>query len=141
MFIVPLARTSPPVSDLVRYVDEILDRQAGRYEPRRALPLDVVEQEDGYTVTVDLPGVAREDVQVSAEGRRLTLKAESSVADGPPAGVRVLRRERAPVRFERSLVLPEELDQARSSARLEHGVLTLTLAKRRPAEATRITIN
>lgn len=141
MFIVPLARTSPPVSDLVRYVDEILDRQAGRYEPRRALPLDVVEHEEAYTVTVDLPGVAREDVQVSAEGRRLTLKAESNVADVPSAGVRVLRRERAPVRFERSIVLPEELDQARSSARLEHGVLTLTLAKRRPAEATRITIN
>jgi HSP20 family protein len=146
MFFVPVTRTaatvSAPVSDLVRYVDDLLDRQAGpRSEPARAPKLDVAETETAYTVTLDLPGVAREDVQLSAEGRRVTLKAEARKTTGLDDGPRLVWRERSQARFERSFVLPQEVDQANSAAKLENGVLTLTLAKRQPAVASRITIN
>jgi HSP20 family protein len=146
MFIVPIARTTAtrstaPVSDLVRFVDDMLDRHTGTRAARRAPRLDVVESDSAYTVTLDLPGVAREDVQVSAEGRRVTLKAEARRGDENAEGQRLVWRERSSAGFERSFVLPEEVDQASSTAKLENGVLTLTLAKRRPAAETRITIN
>jgi HSP20 family protein len=142
MFFVPVTRTATPVSDLVRYVDDLLDRQAGhRSAPARAPKLDVAETDTAYVVTLDLPGVAREDVQVSAEGRRVTLKAEARKASELDDGPRLVWRERSQARFERSFVLPQEVDQASSAAKLEHGVLTLTLAKRQPAVASRITIN
>jgi HSP20 family protein len=92
-------------------------------------------------VTLDLPGVAREDVQVSAEGRKVTLKAELRRSDDQIDGQRLVWRERSVASFERSFVLPQEVDQASSNAKLENGVLTLTLAKRQPAAASRITIN
>jgi HSP20 family protein len=53
----------------------------------------------------------------------------------------VLVRERAASTFARSFVLPVELDQERSNAKLEHGVLTLELAKRGDAGVKRITVN
>jgi HSP20 family protein len=103
--------------------------------------LDVAETDTAYTVTLDLPGVARDDVQVSVEGRRVTLKAEVRKADEGQAGERLVWRERSLAGFERAVVLPQEVDQASSSAKLDHGVLTLTLNKRQPATSTRLTIN
>jgi HSP20 family protein len=147
MFIVPIARRPAPVSELVRYVDDILDRHAADQgcaparTATRAPKLDVSETDSGYAVTMDLPGVAREDVQVSVEGRRVTLKAEARNVDEPRDGERVVWRERSTASFERSFVLPQEVDQATSSARLDKGVLTLTLNKRQPAANSRLTIN
>ncbi|MFY7974490.1 MAG: Hsp20/alpha crystallin family protein [Rubrivivax sp.] len=147
MFIVPFARSTAPVSELVRYVDDILDRQAAgsaHAHARTALrvpKLDVAETDTAYTVTLDLPGVARDDVQVSVEGRRVTLKAEVRKADEGQAGERLVWRERSLAGFERAVVLPQEVDQASSSAKLDHGLLTLTLNKRQPATSTRLTIN
>jgi HSP20 family protein len=147
MFIVPVTRSTAPVSDLVRYVDDLLDRQASVRgygtvrQATRTPKLDVAETDTTYTVTLDLPGVAREDVQVSAEGRKVTLKAELRRSDDQIDGQRLVWRERSVASFERSFVLPQEVDQASSNAKLENGVLTLTLAKRQPAAASRITIN
>jgi HSP20 family protein len=147
MFFVPVTRSAAPVSDLVRYVDDLLDRRVNAHgvgsarQATRAPKLDVAETDTTYTVTLDLPGVAREDVQVSAEGRKVTLKAELRRSDDQIDGQRLVWRERSVASFERSFVLPQEVDQASSNAKLENGVLTLTLAKRQPAAASRITIN
>jgi HSP20 family protein len=100
-----------------------------------------------------VPGVAREDVKVSIEGRRVSITAqarapqpgkpaaaegaaEAPAADAPKAAEpRLLLRERAIASYARSLVLPSEIDQSASQAKLDNGVLTLTLAKRSPATA------
>ena len=55
-------------------------------------------------------------------------------------GGMLIYRERAASRYSRSFTLPAELDEAQSSAKLENGVLSLTLTKRRPA-VSRIQIN
>ena len=56
-------------------------------------------------------------------------------------GERVLYAERSVASFARSFTLPVEVDQAESSARMEHGVLTLQLAKRGAVRATQLTVN
>jgi HSP20 family protein len=146
MFLVPVTRSA---ADLVRHFDRLFDESFDRFfvsvpngaALKRSPALDVAESEQAYTVTIDLPGVAKDDVKVSIEGRKVSIEAKSARVNERKDGDRVLVRERAESSFARSFVLPVELDQERSNAKLEHGVLTLELAKRRTAEATRITVN
>jgi HSP20 family protein len=146
MFLVPMTRNA---SDLVRSFDRLFDESLDRFfvsvpngaASKRSPALDVAESEQAYTVTLDLPGVAKDDVKVSIEGRKVSIEAKSSKANERKDGDRVLVRERAASTFARSFVLPVELDQERSNAKLEHGVLTLELAKRGDAGVKRITVN
>jgi HSP20 family protein len=146
MFLVPMTRSA---SDLVRTFDRLFDESLDRFfvgvpngaAVKRSPALDVAESEQAYTVTLDLPGVAKDDVKVSIEGRRVSVEAKSAKAHERKDGDRVLVRERAESSFARSFVLPVELDQERSNAKLEHGVLTLELAKRRDASVRQITVN
>jgi HSP20 family protein len=85
--------------------------------------------------------VAKDDVKVSITGRRIDIEAKSVRSDERKDGDRVLVRERAASSYARSFLLPVELDQGRSNAKLEHGVLTLELAKRQATPATKITVN
>ena len=146
MFLVPMTRNA---SDLVRSFDRLFDESLDRFfvsvpngaASKRSPALDVAESEQAYTVTLDLPGVAKDDVKVSIEGRKVSIEAKSSKANERKDGDRVLVRERAASTFARSFVLPVELDQERSNAKLEHGVLTLELAKRSNTSVKQITVN
>lgn len=143
MFIVPMTRTPDWVRSFL--FDESFDRLLPSTSAQAALPrspaLDVAESDQAYTVTLDLPGVAKGDVKVSIEGRRVQIQAQSGKSDERKEGDRVLVRERAESRYARSFVLPVELDQERSTAKLDNGILTLELAKRRSVSATQIAIN
>jgi len=146
MFLVPVTRSA---SGLARTFDRLFDESFDRFfvgmpagsSVGRNPALDVAESEQAYTVTLDLPGVAKDDVKVSIEGRRVSIEAKSAKANERRDGDRVLVRERAASSYARSFVLPAELDQERSNAKLEHGVLTLELAKRQATPATKITVN
>ena len=85
--------------------------------------------------------MAKDDVKVSIEGRRVQIEAQAGKTAERKEGDRVLVRERAESSYARSFVMPVELDQERSTAKLDNGVLTLELAKRRNASVTQITIN
>jgi HSP20 family protein len=158
MFIVPVSRRAVPSARVFdRLFDDAFDRfftapAAGDASPVRRPSLDVSESDTQYVVTLDVPGVSREDVQVSVEGRRVSIVAEAKVdsvkteaakedaAEAPAPAERVILRERSAVSYARSFTLPAEIDQGGSQARLENGVLTLTLAKRN-ASAARLTVN
>jgi len=88
-----------------------------------------------------MPGVAKDDIKVSVEGRKVSLQAQSQRSDEKKDGERVLYRERSAASYARSFTLPVEVDQAESGARLEDGVLTLTLPKRHVRAAAQITVN
>ena len=137
-----------------RLFDESTDRLFGGATPgsaARTPALDVSETDTGYIVALDVPGATREQLKVTIEGRRLHVEtqvvetaAPAVEADGkraaPPAE-RVLYRERGVPRYERTIVLPAEVDQAASQAKVENGVLTLTLAKKVPTGALQISIS
>lgn len=107
-------------------------------QPRRMPRLDVVEDDAGYSVVLDLPGVTKEQLDITVDGRRVDIAARPAAATEAGQKRRVLHRERAQAPFARSLMLPEEVDDAQSRAQLENGVLTLTLARR---AARRIAVN
>jgi HSP20 family protein len=154
MFIVPVSRRA---AVRARHFDSLIDtafdqlfaQPAADSAPVRRPAIDVSESERGYVVTLDVPGVSREDVKVSIDGRRVSIVAEARAAEAPAAAEgaeapkaseRVILRERAVASFARSFTLQSEIDQSSSQARLENGVLTLTLTKRSASE-TQLTVN
>lgn len=96
----------------------------------RTPALDISEDDKAYSVTVDMPGVAKEAVKVRVEGRRVHIETATVEAAAPTDGSRVLYRERRAASYARSFSLPAEIDPAQSQARFDNGVLTLTLVKR-----------
>jgi HSP20 family protein len=143
MFFVPVPRTPDWVRSFL--FDESFDRLFDKTTAQTALPrspaLDVAESDQAYTVALDLPGVAKDDVKVSIEGRRVQIEARTGKTAERTEGERVLVRERAESSYARGFVLPVDLDQERSTAKLDNGVLKLVLAKRRRASPKQIAIN
>jgi len=139
MFLVPTTHRSPAFArSLDRLFDDAFFAPAA---PRARTALDVAESDAAYTITVDLPGYAKDDVAISVDGNTVRVEAKASRDADKKDGERVLYRERSVSNFARSFTLPVEIDEAASTAKLENGVLTLTLNKRQPAPAKRITVN
>ena len=145
MFIVPVSRDTRHLSRLIddtveRFVQSVsADAQA---PSTRNPPLDVAESEAAYTVTLDVPGVNKEDVKVSVEGRTVSIQAESSASAAASASAeRLVYRERQGARYARRFSLAAPVDEAQSVAKLENGVLTLTLPKRGAKAAAQLTVN
>lgn len=144
MFLVPVNRN---LSDLSRTLDRFFDdnffSSHGETSTAtlRSPSLDVSESETAYTVKLDMPGVAKDAVKINIDGRRINIDAEQTKDDGKKDGERVIYRERTVSRFSRSFTLPKEVSQGDSSANLDHGVLTLKLAKRAASAASQLTVN
>ena len=160
MFVLPLSRSAHRAAapQFSRVVDRLFDGSLDRYfggpaagTPSRTPALDVSETDTAYNVVFDVPGVTREQLKVTVEGRRVSIEmidttpaavAESAPADAPKdAAPRALYRERSTARYARTVSLPAEVDQAASQAKFENGVLTLTLAKKVATGATQLSIN
>lgn len=106
----------------------------------RVPAMDVRESDTAYSVILDLPGVAKDQLKISVEGRRVSVATIAAAAPQEDA-TRVLYRERSAPAYARTVVLPAEVDAAATQARFENGVLTLTLAKRVASGATQIKID
>lgn len=88
--------------------------------------VDVMETEAAFVLSVELPGVAREDVELAAEGRRLELSGRRP----QPGNGSFAQMERSYGPFRRAFELPSPVDAEAVSADLDRGVLTITVPKR-----------
>jgi HSP20 family protein len=140
MLLVPMTRSASP---LARTFDRLFDDRLFALPDAGAgrAALDVAESDTDYTVTLDVPGVAKDDVKISIEGKRVSIEAKARKQADKKDGERIVYRERSVASFSRAITLPAEVDEAASTAKLDNGVLTLTLAKKQPVQPRRITIN
>lgn len=108
-------------------LDKFLDDTLASLSGARANPAATVEDgEKAYSLQLDVPGLAKEQLDIGIEGDVVRI---SSKAEAP-------RSVKAAWRF------PLEIDTAASTAKLENGVLTLTLAKKIPvSKVTQLAIN
>ena len=110
---------------------------AGRLSSAPAM--DVVEEKDHYLVHLDLPGLNKDEIQITFEDGILTVrgerKGESETKDG-----RIYRKERFSGSFERTLRLPEKVDAEKMDAALKNGVLEIRLPFVPEAQPRRIEI-
>lgn len=123
-----LAR-DPLLRDLVHPVLPSVKRQA-RFSP----DVDVIETDAGWSILLDVPGVPLEALKVEIDGPRLHVSGERP---GRPVG-RAKVSERATGGFQRTFLLPFQVDQGSIRARLDRGVLTLTLPRAGGPEARRV---
>ena len=133
---------------IVRYspLDEFLKSLMTTSEPRvsstsaPSISVDVVEKESAYVVHADLPGISKEDIDVSIDGAQLTISAERKNEKSVSETDKVLRTERQYGKTTRTFQFEHELDETQSSARFNHGVLELVLPKKVQNSAKRLTI-
>ncbi len=108
--------------------------------------VDVTERDGAYVVHAELPGVRKEDIQLTVDGAQVTLaaeiKREKETKEGGQngQGERVLHSERMYGKVSRSFTLPQEIDDAGAQARFNDGVLELTLPKKAAAQRKQISI-
>jgi len=90
--------------------------------------VDIEEQEDGYTVTADVPGLAQKDVKVTLQDNVLTLHGERK-AETSEKKRGTHRIERTYGAFSRSFALPSAVDAEKVKAEYKDGVVTVTIPK------------
>ena len=108
-------------------------------QPHVVPPVDVFEDDEAITLLADLPGVAREGLNVRIDGDSLLLEATANTAG--PEQLELLYGEARVAAYRRQFTLSRELDASRIDAQLRDGVLRLTIPKAEAAKPRRIEVN
>ena len=101
-------------------------------------PVDVSEDDQSFHITVDVPGLALADLEVTAIERKLTIRGERKQTKGE--GKRQHIQERTWGKVARTILLPVDVDADKIEARLEAGVLTVTVPKAAKAQPRKIAV-
>jgi HSP20 family protein len=137
------------MTSLIRYyspVDRVFDRAFGSFfspvngeaDAGRAIALDVVETPEAYIVKAEVPGVAKDQIEVKVEDRDVSIGVE--YRENVEANGKSLWRERSYGKSSRAIRLPEAVDANAAQAKHVDGVLQLTLPKIAKVNAKQITI-
>lgn len=129
--------------DLFRQLDRLFagvePDAASSWEQEARFPrVSFDDKGDAFVVRAELPGLAEKDLELTATATTLTLRGERKVE--APEGYSTHRSERSSFRFARTFELPAKVDSGRVEARLEHGVLTVTLPKAPEAQPKQISV-
>jgi HSP20 family protein len=132
----------PHAGELRHRMEELFDRMAGG-SPGMARagvhpPVNLYESGDSYVLTAELPGLRVEDIQVSVERDRVTLRGERRIEH--PQDASLHRVERHAGAFRRTIQLPVEVDGEKVEAVYRNGVLTLRIPKAPEHQPRRITV-
>lgn len=106
------------------------------------MKLDLSEDDRSYHVKAEMPGVAKEDIEVAVEGAQVTISGEVKRGmEKKQQDEKELYTERYYGKVFRSFTLPQEVESDQADAHYEAGVLTLTLPKKANGSAKRISIS
>ena len=146
-----IART--PRGRRLGWLDEDFDQLfEGFFRPMRVLEennagrdlipaVDVSENDDHFTVRAEVPGVKKEDVDITYENGVLTLSAETRSESEEKEGERVIRQERRYGKYMRSLRLGADIDESNIKATYKDGVLEIALPKAEEIKPKRISVD
>lgn len=98
-----------------------------------SVDVDVAEDDKGYTITAELPGLDEKDIDVSISGDMLTLKGEKR-AEKEEKNKNHYVCERSYGAFQRSFALPTDAEPDKIDAKFTKGILTITLPKNPKAQ-------
>jgi HSP20 family protein len=105
------------------------------------IKLDVSRSDGAYTVKAEMPGVKKDDINVTVEGNQVTLSGEVKKESEEKKGEEVIRSERYYGKVMRSFTLPQEIDEKAVVAKYGDGVLKLTLPTKEHKRAQKIAIS
>lgn len=104
------------------------ESRSGFHTPR----VDISERKDHYEISAEMPGIRKDDLEVTLENGVLTIEAEMRQELPEDESHRVLRQERRYGKFTRSFNLGEDINEEDIDASFKDGVLTLTVPKAEP---------
>ena len=102
--------------------------------------VEVTEGEQAYTIRAEIPGVKKEDINISIDGDQVAISAEVKNEKDVKDGERVLRSERYYGKVYRAFALGQPVDDNAAGAKYQDGILELTLPKKAATQAKRIEI-
>lgn len=102
--------------------------------------VDIHEEESRFVLTADVPGVNRENIDITLEDGVLTVQGERS-AEQALADNGIRRRERAHGTFLRQFTLPDTVDAEHINATVKDGVLEIAIPKQEKLQPKKITVN
>ena len=108
---------------------------ASRWNPA----VDILESDNGFTLSFDLPGLERDDITVNVKDGLLAVTGERKPAQ-PCEDHQYRRVERGAGAFSRSFRMPDDVDGTGITARYEQGVLTLEIPRKEDAKPRLITV-
>lgn len=129
--------------DFDRFFDQVT--KTGFFGPPRAMEtmwspsLDFSETDKEYVVRVEVPGISKDDLEVTVDGRMLTVSGRRSF-EKEEKTEDYFWREREQGRFVRTVQLPASVEGAKVSASCEDGIMTIRLPKSEPVASKRIPI-
>jgi HSP20 family protein len=100
--------------------------------------VNIVETPAGYVLEAEMPGVAKEGLEISLEDNVLTITGRRQPE---PVAVTLLYRESNPADYRRVFELDPSIETGKISAQIEQGILTLTLPKAEKVKPRRITVS
>jgi HSP20 family protein len=103
-----------------------------------APPASVIEAGDGYTLEVEMPGVNKDRLEISVENNELTIVGRRSL---PIVEGTLIHHESRPESFRRTFELDPSIDANKITAKVEQGLVTLTLPKAEHVKPRKITVS
>jgi HSP20 family protein len=104
------------------------------------MKLEVSEQAEAFKVLAEVPGVKKDEIQVTIDGDQVTVSAEVRKEKDVKEGERVVHSERYYGKVSRAFRLGTDIDESRAQAKYNDGVLELVLPKKTTAAARKLTI-
>ena len=112
-----------------------VDRKLYGKHVARLMKTDLKEQDDGYELSVDLPGFTKDQIELNLENGYLTITATKGLEEeGKDKKGKIVHQERYSGSMSRSFYLGEHVTEEDVKAKFENGVLTLNFPKEKPAE-------
>lgn len=142
MKLVPYRRRDMrPMGNMLSLFDEFFNRE---YEEEntdniRAMAMDIIEHEKEFEILANLPGFKKDNVKISLHENQLLVEASCETGKEESKGT-MYRCERYSGSYRRNLLLPENADYSKISARMEDGVLRLLIPKKEPSPQKEIVI-
>ncbi|MET3650633.1 Hsp20/alpha crystallin family protein [Dyella japonica] len=103
--------------------------------------IDITEDDGAYHVKADIPGVKKEDIEVSVDGNQVSISASYTREKEQKEGSRAIVTERSLGQATRSFALPTDVAGEKAQAHYDNGVLSLTLPKKSDGNARKIAVN
>jgi len=134
-------QTYYPFEDMNDFLHGLMLRPSPRrVEAEAPIKIDVSDDDKEYIVMAELPGLHKDNIHVSIEGRQVTISTQVNKEADEKNGHSLLHSERYHGAQLRTFGVTSEIDETRAEAKYEHGILTLTLPKKSDAQTRNIRI-
>ena len=111
------------------------------YTQKSNMPLtDITEDKKGYTITMELPGLGQDDIEISLKDNILTVASKKEEKSEKEEKPQWLLRERSRLNFTRNFSMPKDINPEAVKASYKNGLLTIEIERRSECAEKKITI-